>query len=285
MIRMVLNLPTTIMIAISALAAGSPQALARDTEPRPSSETKSISIGIISSSERDHASLGLGFVARPDYEGSDDYQAQITPLIDVKYAPLIIKGTRVGIAVLELKHPKAGLHILAGPLAQYRTGRDEGDNNALQGLGNIDDSIEVGGFMEIIVGNWATDISVGQDVASGHDGLLATLAAKYTTPALNGIRYSYGLSTNWADGDYMQNYFGVSNAQSETSVYAPYTADAGFKDAGMELGAFYNVSAHWGVEAHVGYRRLFNDAADSPLVKGAGSANQYQTLIGLSYNF
>lgn len=271
----------TIFAGIIALFTVPAKAEVPTTKP----QTGSVSIGFISGSEQNHATIGLGVGVVPDYEGSDQYRAQAEPQIDVKYAPLIIKGTSVGLAVAELKLAKASVRILVGPLARYRIGRDESDNIALQGLGNISNSVEAGGFMEITVGNWTTDMSVGQDVANGHDGLLATFATKYVTPVQNSMSFSYGLSANWADGDYMQSYFGISAAQSATSAYNTYTADSGIKDAGLQLGVSYELSAHWLLNGQAGYQRLFNDSADSPLVNDVGTANQYQAMAGLSYHF
>ena len=44
--------------------------------------------------------------------------------------------------------------------------------------------------------------------------------------------------------------------------------------AGVEVGARYLFNERWGVEGAVGYERLIDDAADSPIT-AQGSADQY----------
>jgi hypothetical protein len=65
----------------------------------------------------------------------------------------------------------------AGPIARYRFGRDEDDNNALDGLGDVNDSIELGGFLKYEIGIWSAGLTVAQDVAGGHEGLVAEATA------------------------------------------------------------------------------------------------------------
>ncbi len=49
--------------------------------------------------------------------------------------------------------------------------------------------------------------------------------------------------------------------------------------------ASYAVSPSWSLEGQIGYWRLLNNAADSPITKNSGSANQVRGLIGFSYQF
>jgi len=42
---------------------------------------------------------------------------------------------------------------------------------------------------------------------------------------------------------------------------------------------------HWGVTGTIGVRQLVGDAADSPIVKDAGSATQGMAAAGIVYRF
>ena len=49
-----------------------------------------------------------------------------------------------------------------------------------------------------------------------------------------------------------------------------YDADAGFKDAGIDLALGFGQGPGWRASLIGRYRRLLNDAADSPIVKDEG---------------
>ena len=54
---------------------------------------------------------------------------------------------------------------------------------------------------------------------------------------------------------------------------------------GLEFGAEYAWSDRITLYGDAGYRRLVGDAADSPIVKRAGSENQFTAGLGLTYRF
>ncbi len=60
-----------------------------------------------------------------------------------------------------------------------------------------------------------------------------------------------------------------------------YSANGGLLATGLEVGARYLFNERWGVEGAIGYDRLVNDAADSPIT-GQGSADQYTARIGIT---
>lgn len=93
------------------------------------------------------------------------------------------------------------------------------------------------------------------------------------------------LRTSWADKDHMQSYFGVSQDQAATSVHSRFDAKSGIKSVsvGAELG--WTISENWMFSGNLGFSRLTGDAADSPLVKNEGSANQFMAVAVLAYKF
>jgi outer membrane protein len=228
--------------------------------------------------------LGAGAMLAPDYEGSDDFEFRPIPDIQVNYRDsLVLKNTSLSYNLLRAFDPASSWR--AGPRARYGFGRDQDDNAALRGLGDVDGSVEVGGFFGYAQGPWSGELSLLQDVADGHDGLVAELSGGYSfrfTPRL-GARLS--ASTTYADDSYMQSFFGVTPAQAARSGYAAQNAEAGLKDAGVALGMSYGLTEHWMLGGFVGYKRLLGDAADSQIVDGQGSANQIRTGFTLSYKF
>ena len=242
--------------------------------------------------------VGVGAGILPVYEGADEVGATAQPLANIRYPGLFfLKGASVnpndglasaGLTVLNLTYTEGSdtiARISLGPLVRYRGGRNEDDSDALSGMGDVDDSIEVGGFLEASAGPLSAEISVAQDAGGGHDGLLVAFGTKYTAPVSDRLTVAAGLSSSWADADYTQTYFGVSSVQASQSGLAAFDGGSGFKDVGLQIEASYAVSENWVLIGQAGYQRLLTDAADSPLVDQEGSADQFLALIGVAYRF
>lgn len=266
---------------------------------RPGGRSLSVGIGFPNIAEPLRGRVGVGISALPDYEGSDDYSAAAFPLIDIeKPGTFFVKGASIntndglasaGITVFHITYSGESNHntqLLFGPLIRVYRGRDEDDNEILNDMGNIDASAGVGGFMTLSSGPlWFNLAAATQDAGDNNDGLLVTLDAAYTSSVSNQLALSSGLSTSWADDDYMQGYFGVTNTQAANTGLTQFNGKAGFKDIGVNFRATYTLSKQWIIDGQVGYWRLLNDAADSPIVDKEGSANQVRGLVGLSYQF
>ncbi len=228
--------------------------------------------------------IGAGAMLGPDYEGSDDYDITPIPDIEINYRDsLLLKNTSLSYNAMRAIDPASAWRF--GPRVRYAFGRDQDDNAALRDLGDVDGSVELGGFVGYGVGPWSAELSVLQDVADGHDGLVAQLEGGYGmrfTPRLGG-RLSASMA--YADDDYMQSFFGVTPAQAARSGYAAQQADAGLKDIGLSFGMTYGLTENWALGGFVGYKRLLGDAADAQIVDAEGSANQIRTGLTLSYSF
>ena len=73
------------------------------------------------------------------------------------------------------------------------------------------------------------------------------------------------VSTTWADGNYMRNFFGVTAAQSAASGFAAYNATSGIKDISLSLGAQYRVTENWLLSTNLRFTQLLSSAQDSPI--------------------
>jgi len=231
-------------------------------------------------------SLGGAAMFVPDYEGSNEYEARALPFIDASFRDLVfLRGTTLGANLVNVKGPRPSDGLKIGPMIRYGFGRDEGDNDALRGLGDIDHSVEVGGFARYSSGPWSTGLNVAKDVADGHGGVLAEIEAGYGMALSPRLRGSVRVSATWADEAYMQSVFGVSPSQSARSGLRRYEASSGFKDAGLSFSLGYAVTEQWTVSGRVGYARLLGDAADAPISADRGSADQFSTGVTLGYRF
>lgn len=235
-----------------------------------------------------HGFVVLGGGVEPDFEGSSDYAA--TPHI---YANLTAYGFG-----LELEGPQATLNIRPdaafqfGPSIGYDLGRDGTTNKVVDRLDKIDGAFEAGGFVAyqfnaLLAQSDVFEISADlmADLSGVHDGVSGTINASYQIAATERLRLGLDASVGLASDSYMDTYFGVSQAGSNRSGLAAYTASGGIKDVGIGATASFSITENWGIVGRAEYSRLLGDAADSPIVKQEGSADQFEAGIGLFYAF
>jgi outer membrane protein len=220
-------------------------------------------------------SLGVAGGVAPDYEGSDDYEFGFGPNIAFSWRDRIFyKGKSLGANLLKTKNLKAG------PILSWTSGRDEDDNNRLTGLGDVDSSIEAGGFIAYRMKPMRFRMEVRQDVNSGHEGALVELSGGTGLPFDKPLAF-FSLGATWASDDYMESFFGIDAQQSAASGLQEYSAESGIKDVNLGFTAGYSITNPWRVGGKLEYKRLVGDAEDSPIVD---DENQFLAGITLSYH-
>lgn len=239
--------------------------------------------------------IGLGAIAKPDYEGSDDYQATAAPFgryiwASGRYVNLGGSGgsetaARVSLNLITRDSSEAWTF---GPLLQYRLKRDDVDNRQVDNLKDVDAATELGVFVGFKTGPWSTELSFAGDVSDEHDGYLVYLKGGYELMRTSKVLLALGARTSWADSNYMDTYFGVDSKNVRNSGLPFYNADSGFKDVGLSLTGIYHFNKTWAAAANTSYTRMLNDAEDSPLVEGnqgEGDKNQLAAVLAVLYSF
>lgn len=238
-------------------------------------------------------SVGAGALLSPKYLGSDEYNLSLVPSVRVSKGERFFASVEegVGYAVIDTRS------FRAGPLARIAFGRDEdgsgtfriagGGTDDLVGLGDIDTSIELGGFAEFDFGKLTASARAGQAV-SGHDGLVGQIGLRYKGRLLfNGppIIYNFGPQIDFGDSDYTNAYFGVNAAQSLASGLPTYVANGGVISYGVSGTAIIPLTDNIATTFIASYNRLAGDAAGAPLVRERGSRDQAFIGTIVSYKF
>lgn len=231
-----------------------------------------------------------GVAALPEFDGSDSMR--IVPLAIANFnafgARVEVEGIQ-GINVDVIPHPV----WRAGPAFGAALPRnDSADNEIIALLPDVDLSVEVGGFVgfETPVGGLpegrvSGEVAVRQDIAGGHEGLVMKADLDYFFAATNRLRFSVGANATYAGQDYYDSFFTVTPEASLASGLAPFEADSGLKDVGVEANMILSFSPQYALFVRGAYNRLLDDAADSPVVDVAGDANQVFVGGGLFYSF
>lgn len=226
-----------------------------------------------------------GFVAiTPKYEGSKSYEVVGAPFVFPSFGgdPEIV--TIHGADDVRLRLFKSQ-GFVAGVLGGYQFGRKEDDGEKLLGLGDVDGGVVLGAFAGYRLLPWLTfDVSYHRTVSGDVDGGQLRFGLDYEAPVSNRVTLVGRVGATYADNDYMSSYFGVTSAQSLTSValLPTYSASSGIKDVYLELGARVAFDDKWGLRFGGRYGRLVGDAGDSPVIE---TADQFAGFALLTYKF
>lgn len=225
--------------------------------------------------------VGGGGLWSPDYQGSDDHEFRALPYVSVTYEDWLTLSVPEGLKVSVFNEKG----FRAGVLAGYRFDREAKDNIALAGWGDIDSTIELGGFVEYRA-HWLRLTGEVRQGLSEDTGLLASLSARYET-RVGPARVSIGPQVSWGDDDYMHTYFGITPTQAAASVVGlpTYTAEGGVRAYGIGLSVVTPITGNWAVTTIANVNQLTDDAADSPIVATYGSDLQYNAGVFLGYRF
>ena len=240
-----------------------------------------LAMPIDASAEEWNFTIGLGAGVAPDYEGSDDYEAVPIPFVRADFGARFVELSGTTLRANVLTHPT----FSAGPVINVRGERDDVEEDAVDDLDQVDTAVELGAFAEVFYQGWLGNLTVTQDVADGHDGMLVSLSGGFLLPLSPQLALTTLVSGTYADDDYMDSYFGIGVGDAIASGLDEFDADAGVKDIGLTFELAYEYSSSWGVTGTASYQRLLDDAADSPVVDDVGDENQFLGGVVVSYSF
>lgn len=222
--------------------------------------------------------VGAAAILRPEWDGAKDNDWLVVPDVDVRYGDVFFASFRTGVGFNLIN--ENGLR--AGPYAKLKFGRDEGDDAALRGLGDVDATAELGGFVDFALGPVRASLEVRQGV-NGHEGLVAEAGADLRWRFAPELFGAIGPRVRWADESYTQTYFGVTPTQSTRSGLPTFTAGSGVESIGVNVSLAWRPTDKVVVTAFAEQGRLQGDAADSPLVRLRGDDDQQR--FGLAFGW
>ena len=236
-----------------------------------------------------HGFVGLGAMAMPQYEGSDDYEASVWLPFKVNYQTYYLESSGSGLRA-NLSPVRS---IEFGPSLTGRYKRDDSvDNNQVKKLKEVDTAVEAGGFVSVPFYNafqkddkLSLEVQAVSDVSGTHDGTLVSFGPRYAFNATPDLFLRASLTGLYVSDNYNERYFGITSDDSARSGLSQYSASGGFESVGVGLNSRYALNDSWGVIGLVNYRQLLGDAADSPIVKDAGSKGQVVVGAGVAYSF
>lgn len=236
-----------------------------------------------------YAGAGAGVI--PEFEGSRRVMA--IPFVNAGYRWGDYGVDFDGLSLrADLLPDLDGIALYAGPVIGYRFGRKNVDDAVLRRLADVDDSIEAGlnaGFSVAGVFNESDALGLDtewrQGIGKDHEGTIGTFSVTYGRAF--GRRWQLNVKTgaSWGSRRYLDRYFGVDSADSQSSGLASYTPGSGVKSLDTTASLSYRFSDHWMLTSVLLWDQLVGRAKDSPIVSERGQTRQLGGGLVLSWLF
>lgn len=248
----------------------------------------SIQIAIVQPTTSAELAVGFGAAWMPDYEGSDDYEP--VPVWSLRASGLYHPETYVQVVGSRLESnflPDDRLRL--GIVADYLFDYGDVNDNRVARLSEPEESLQTGfalgyDFSTHPGEKYLLEIEATYDVLNGNGGVI-TPGFRAGRPVGRRYYLSGGVAATWANGEYTSNRFGISEADAALAGLPDFDAGAGVKDVTFNLSLSYAIGGGWSLTGFTRYRRLLNDAADSPVVDSLGNADLFSGGALISYRF
>jgi outer membrane protein len=227
--------------------------------------------------------LGVKGHLEPVFPGAGSYEVLPYPVFNIRRAgtPEKFSAPRdnIAIALYDLSYFRVGV------VGKVRRARDQSDDPALNGLGNVPWAGEVGGFAEYWWARWLRGRAEVRQGFGGHHGIVSDLSVDGVIPLTGQLTFSGGPRMTLATAAANDPYYSITPFQSYLSGLPVYDAKGGVQSVGAGVQTRYLWNEAWTTFAFAEYQRLTGGAANSPLVEQRGSPNQFWVGIGTSYSF
>lgn len=216
--------------------------------------------------------MGLGVAETARYVGSDQQRLRLMPVLNATWSNGWFAGFPRGI----------GYNFSADPRIEYGLklgvdmGRKSNVSPALNGLGNIGARPEPGAFVNYSLSK-ELRLTTGLRYGAGRDsqGMLLDAGLHYHIPVDDKQAMTVGVSTTYANSNYMQSYYGVNATQSASSGYAMYTPGAGIREIDLTASYRYKLDRQWSLLTGATLGQLGSAVKAAPMTRSNAHNSVY----------
>ena len=195
--------------------------------------------------------FGVGVGLAPDYPGSRDYEVVGLPMVDIEWRDTVFASTQRGLSAYFFSTRQ----LRAGARLTYDRGRDNGANERLRSLPDIEASVEAGAFVEYYRKAWRFTADARKGITDGHEGVILSGSAAVGGRVSERASLIVGANIHVADSDYMDAYFGVGTT----------SAASGLRDVGFFMHVIYSLTDRLYITLDPRITLLQGDASKSAL--------------------
>jgi len=176
--------------------------------------------------------------------------------------------------------------LAIGPVGSLIWQRRQSSSSSLNGLGNVDFTGLIGGFVDYWAVPWLRSRVEVMEGFGGATGIQTNLSIDAVVPLSTAVTWSGGPRARYVTSALESPYFSITQSQSIASGLLVYNAGAGWQAVGAGTQLKYRFNPTWATYAFVEYDKLVGPTASSPIVTGpGGSSNQWTLSVGLTYSF
>lgn len=225
---------------------------------------------------------GLGVDLEPEFYGDDS----------LKLGPLVKFSLKRGEGPFDFSAPddSFGLAVVSndkfsiGPALKIRGSRTN-DEVGIE-VGKVPTTFEAGAFAEYQLSDGLRLRGELRRGINGHKGTVGSIGADWVSRDEDRYLFSVGPRLFVSNGRFQRAFFGVSDQVAFATGLEPYRPGGGLHGVGAVASTHYRLgSGPWGLYGFARYERLIGDAADSPIIRAAGSRNQYAIGMALTHTF
>lgn len=222
--------------------------------------------------ETTNLSFGVGPEYKPDYFGSDDYEWQADPAAFVRFKNFVfLDDDGADLALFGFSN------FSFGPSLRIVGDRDEDENPALAGLGDVGTTFEFGGFAATtFVDRFQAKFKVRHGLKTGHRGTVVDARGTLLLARWGRFSTSASAEATWIGNRYADAYFSVTPDQSARSGLPVFDAKSGFRNLGGSINGYINIARDWSLNPYASYYYIFDDIADTPIIDQFGDRDQYR---------
>lgn len=264
------------LVASVCLMTGTAAAQSEDADNEKTRASKSSQSASAEDDWQVMAGLGVGIA--PEYRGADSYAAIPLPYFSVskgRFFADILRG--IGWKVIQTEN------WTLAPTISYARGRD--NEGAISAFDDVSDSAMAGVLLNWQSGHWELDSDLATPVTGDLEGWRLRSYVRYRARITERLSYAIGPGATWADSDWNDSLYGVSAADAARSGLDAYRADDSHFRTSLNGRLSYYLTRKLNVSLIARYSRLYGDAADSPIVKDVGDANQLFGSVLATYKF
>lgn len=215
--------------------------------------------------------LGVGLIANPEFQGSEDYQLIPIPYFDVRYrdqkGDLLFANVPQGIGGYVYRDRKPGGRRFDVGLA-IAPGFAARDDDEIEGLDEIDIATEARLYLSGGGPRWNASLTLAQDIGSGHEGAWLDLTVARRGRLGRAGFWSFGPTLRFGDEDFSDAQYGISPADSLASGLPAYDAGDGLVSAGVQGLVSRPIGrSKWRWTGILAVNGLTGDRGDSPIVE------------------
>lgn len=124
--------------------------------------------------------------------------------------------------------------------------------------------LESGAYLNYYINpNYALLSSIKYGTGLDRNGVFVSVGGQATTKFATNHRFTARFSANWANGSYLQSYFGVNSLQAGASNFGPFAPSSSLTDIKIGASWQWNIDTNWSLTTGASYKHLFGDANNS----------------------